>query len=139
MKVWNPKFVNCKNWTTGWRNLSFWASPVSIIGWNSWLTRHDANFKKLTQWVQIIFWISILIFIHLCLHEIFLTHSLYKLNVVLQGVFFKPSNNYIVSPNLWFYVRDLKFWLLAYFLILLSFANFRNPPSKFIWNHCDTA
>ena len=34
----------------------FWgAGPVSIIGWNSWLTRHDANFKKLTQWVQIVF------------------------------------------------------------------------------------
>ena len=44
-----------------------------------------------------------------------------------KGVFSKPSGNYIVS-------FDLKFWLLAYFLILLSCAKFQQDWTTFIFD-----
>jgi hypothetical protein len=43
----------------------------------------------------------------------------------MKGVSSKPSGTPIVAPNVYFRVRDLKFWLLAYFLILLNCAKFQ--------------
>ena len=43
----------------------------------------------------------------------------------LKGVSSKPSGKYILGPDFWFLVKDLKSWLHAYFSILLSCAKFQ--------------
>ena len=47
-------------------------------------------------------------------------------------VFSKPSGKHILGPDFFFQVRDLKFWLHAYFLILLSCAKFQQDWTTLI-------
>ena len=50
----------------------------------------------------------------------------------LKGVFSIPSGKCIVVPNLCFWVRDFKFWLLAYFLIFFNYAKFQKDWTNLI-------
>ena len=51
----------------------------------------------------------------------------------LKGVSSKPSGKYNLGPDFcFFWVRDLKFWLLAYFLILLSWAKYQQDWTTLI-------